>query len=129
MPEILFRRETSDEQLAMGATFLDDLDLVMGRNDKLCMISIKNGRQVCQQCGHTFDESSPKLKRAEVSLAPGSPPVILHAGCENFADRRKIFQVFRGLEIRREMAKTVKASASLFEAAKSATKKIFTSKG
>lgn len=128
MTDILFRRETADEQLAMGATHLDDLDLVPSKVDgRLCMVSIKNGRQVCQQCGNGFDESHPKLKRTEVSLAPGSPPVILHVKCEN-PKMGTVQRIFRGFEIRRKMARAARESASIEKAAADNDKKSLVSR-
>ena len=121
--EILFRRETADERLAVGATYMDDIDLIQSpRDGLLVMVAVKGGRHVCQQCGGVFVESSRKLRATEVSLAPGSPRLLLHAQCED----KKIFiqNQFRGLEIRRGLAKVAKASISLAEAAVNSAKKL-----
>ena len=121
--EILVRRETADERLAVGATHLDDVDFIKSPVDGLlCMVSIKNGKQVCQQCGGLFDDSHPRLRRAEVSLAPGSPRVILHTKCESYKPR--IMDVFRGLEVRRKMAAVARGSMNLVQAAAETGKKI-----
>ena len=123
MTEFLFRRETADEHLAVGATYMDDVDLVMSpRDGLLCMVAVKGGRHVCQQCGDTFNESDSRLRTVEVSLAPGSPRVLLHAMCES--KKTQIQNKFRGLEIRRGLAKVARASMGLAEAAATSAKKI-----
>jgi len=123
MPELLIRRETADEQLAVGATYMDDIDLVVSpRDGLLCMVAVKGGRHVCQQCGGTFIESDQRLRSTEVSLAPGSPRVLLHAQCEG--KKTEIQRKFRGLEIRRGLAKIAKASVGLAEAAVNEAKRI-----
>jgi hypothetical protein len=124
MTELLIRRETADEKLAEGATFLDDIDLVLGRNDKLVMVAMKGGRHVCQQCGALFAEHDTYLRGVEVTLAPGSPPVLLHAKCSNRTDTRRIWNVFKGLGIRRRLARAAKASATVEQAALDSSQKI-----
>lgn len=123
MTEFLIRKETQDEQLAVGATYMDDIDLVVSpRDGLLVMVAVKNGRHVCQQCGGTFIESSRNLRPTEVSLAPGSPRLLLHAQCES----KKIFiqNKFRGLEIRRGLAKIAKASVGIAGAAVDSAKRV-----
>jgi len=116
MTEILFRRETADEHLAVGATYMDDIDLITSpRDGLLVMVAVKAGRHVCQQCGDGFDAADRRLRSVEVSLAPGSPRILLHAKCEG---RVPLVQSkFRGLEVRRNIAKIARASASIAEAA------------
>ncbi len=123
MTEILIRRETQDEQLAVGATYMDDIDLVLSpRDGLLVMVAVKGGRHVCQQCGGLFVESSMNLRATEVSLAPGSPRLLLHAKCE----QKRIFiqSKFRGLEIRRGLARIAKASVGIAEAAVDSAKRV-----
>jgi hypothetical protein len=125
MTEILVRRETADEQLALGATFLDDIDLILSPRDQtLVMVSVKKGRHVCQQCGGLFAEHDQRLRGVEVSLAPGSPRVLLHAKCEDWADHRRIYNVFAGLGIRRKLASAAKASTGIAHAALDGARKI-----
>lgn len=114
--EILIRRETADERLAVGATYMDDIDLIQSPiTGLLVMVAVKGGRHVCQQCGGHFIEGDNRLRGVEVSLAPGSPKLLLHAKCED----KKIFiqNKFRGLEIRRGLAKVARASIGIAEAA------------
>lgn len=119
MTEILFRRETADETLAVGATHLDDIDLVVSPRDNLLVIvAVKNGRHVCQQCGELFAEADFHLRPVEVLLYPGSPRVMLHAKCQSKPS--KVHNVFKGLQIRRSIAKVAKSSESLYKAAGSA---------
>lgn len=123
MTEILIRKETQDEQLAVGATYMDDIDLVVSpRDGLLVMVAVKGGRHVCQQCGGLFVESSMHLRATEVSLAPGSPRLLLHAQCES----KKIFiqNKFRGLEIRRGLAKIARGSVSIAQAALDSAKSV-----
>lgn len=123
MTEILIRRETQDEQLAVGATYMDDIDLIQSpRDGLLVMVAVKGGRHVCQQCGGVFVEGHKTLRPTEVSLAPGSPRLLLHAQCE---EKRPFIQnKFRGLEIRRGLARIAKASISIAEAAVDSAKRI-----
>jgi hypothetical protein len=121
--EILVRRETEDQKLAEGATFLDDLDLIVSpRDGLLMMVAVKGGQHVCQQCGGLFDENDPRLRSAEVSLAPGSPRLKLHSRCQSAS--KQYNKVFRGLEIRRAFARAAKASGSLAQTALDSAKKI-----
>lgn len=118
MTEFLIRRETLDEKLAEGATFLDDIDLILSPRDQtLVMVAVKGGRHVCQQCGGLFAEHDQQFRGVEVSLAPGSPRVLLHAKCENWADGRRIQRVFDGLGVRRRLASAMKASSRIVDAA------------
>ena len=110
MTQIHMRSE--DEQAALGATYMDEVDLIHSPQDGLIvLVAIKGGRQVCQQCGGTFDESQPKLKSTEVSFSPGSPRLKMHAGCE--ARPAQIQNKFRGLEFRRKLARITKQSAGI----------------
>jgi hypothetical protein len=123
--EILVRRETADEHLAVGATYMDDIDLIMSPNGgHLVVVAVKKGRHVCQQCGDGFDHSVARSRPVEVCLAPGSPPVLLHAGCQTPGIRVFLMQKFRGLEIRRKFARAVKGSSSIEKAAESSANKI-----
>lgn len=124
MTEILFRRETSDDHLAKGATFCDDMDLVHSpRDGAIVVVAVKHGMHVCWRCGEGFNEGNPKKKRQEVQT--GFSRIMLHAGCET---RRPMTQVFtnlvRGMQIRRGMAKAAKQSQSVADAAEGAKNKI-----
>jgi len=121
--DILVRHETEDQKLAEGATFLDDLDLIVSpRDGLLVVVAVKAGQHVCQQCGGLFDENDPRMRGAEVSLAPGSPRLKLHSRCQSTP--KQYNKIFRGLQIRRALAKAAKASGSLAQTALDSAKRI-----
>jgi hypothetical protein len=123
MVDIFVRHETEDDKLAEGATFFDDIDLLISpRDGLLMMVAVKGGKQVCQQCGYGFDETDPRYRSAEVSMSPGSPRLKLHARCETSPKAYR--KMFRGLEVRRGMAKVAKGSQAVVQAAMDAGRKI-----
>jgi len=118
------RRETQDEQLALGATHLDDVDLVYSKTvigpwgPALVAVAVKHGRHVCWQCGEGFiDEPRHKHRPEEIQM--GFSRVLLHAGCVNptRSVRKTFTNVLRGLHHRRELARAARASSSVAEAA------------
>lgn len=119
----LFRRETLDEsKIAEDAACFDDVDLIEGPDGKLGMVAVNKGRRVCQRCGDQFDQSDKRMRMTPVWLWPGAPPVYLHAKCEK--DPVRIFQTFKGLGVRRSLAKIAKATLGLDKAAKSGEDRI-----
>lgn len=110
MTEIHIR--SADEQAAMGATHMDDIDLIQSPRDGLLVIvAVKGGRHVCQLCGGTFDQSSRLLRGVEVSFSPGSPKLLMHSGCES--RKAQVQNKFRGLEFRRKLASIARQSQSI----------------
>jgi hypothetical protein len=114
--DFLFRRETSDDyKIGANATHFDNVDLIEGPDHKLGLVAVHQGRRVCQQCGDGFNQSIPKLRMVPVHTHPEAPPVYLHAKCE--VPPIKIFNMFRGLQIRRGVADIVKQSQGIVESA------------
>lgn len=118
------RKETQDEQLAQGATHLDDLDLIYSKHvigpwgPALVAVAVKHGQHVCWRCGEAFiDEARHKHRPEEVQM--GYSRILLHAACVNPAkSRRRIFSnIVRGLQHRRELARAARGSSSVAEAA------------
>jgi len=117
-----FYIRSEDEQAALGATHMDDIDLITSPRDGLLVIvAVKGGRHVCQLCGGTFDESNPKLRGVEVSFSPGSPKLLMHNGCES--KKIQVQNKFRGLEVRRNLARIARASSGIQQAAVDSTPK------
>lgn len=107
-----------DEQKARNAVHMDDLDLVMSRLDgALVAVAVKHGLHVCWTCGHTFDESTPKLRTTEVKT--GLSRILLHAGCVKRSDPSHIYENHvRGLQTRRFFARAIKPLADAATAVK-----------
>ena len=115
--EVLFRRETADDyKVAASAAHFDGVDTVTDpATNQLGLVAIQNGRRICQQCGGHFNSSNPKLRMHPVYLYPEAPPMFLHAKCE--VPPIKVFQMLRGLQVRREVANIVKKSLGIDKAA------------
>jgi hypothetical protein len=114
--EILFRRETADDyKVAADAAHFDGVDTVRDPvTGMLGLVAVQDGRRICQQCGGHFNQSDRKLRMTPVYTYPDAPPMFLHAKCE--VPPMKIFQLFKGLQKRREVANIVKKSLGLDKA-------------
>lgn len=123
MPGIIMRSE--EEQLAKGATFLDDMDMVISpHGGHLVPVAMKNGVHVCWGCGEPFNPANDKLRMVE-KFTGGTVPVGVHAKCVSPSKRRPSFHaVTQGLHVRRELARVARASIGLVEAAAEGAKKI-----
>lgn len=122
--EILIRNETQDEQKALGATHLDDLDLLPSRRDgRLVAVAMKHGMHVCWQCGECFEDHVPARMFVEKQL--GYSRVALHSGCtagSKVRSVRSFDDLVRGLQVRRGMADIARKSQGVATAAESPTK-------
>jgi hypothetical protein len=120
--EILIRQETQDEQKALGATHLDDVDLLPSiRDGRLVAVAMKAGCHVCWQCGDGFEDHLPARKYTEKQM--GYSRVALHAECVNGGKVRSVKSfndVVEGLQVRRGIAKIAKDSQSVADAAEKA---------
>lgn len=119
--------KSEEEQLAEGATFLDDMDMIISPNGgHLVPVAMKHGVHVCWACGEQFDESNRQLRLVEKRVG-GPVPIGVHAKCVDPKDRKPFFDVAKGLQIRRELAKVAKASSSIVQAAAEGAKKVVSS--
>jgi len=118
---ILIRKESQDEQKALGATHLDDIDLVPSERDgRLVAVAMKHGMHVCWQCGEGFEDHVPARRFTEKRM--GYSRVALHAECVNGPKARSVqsfTDVVRGLQLRRGIAKIAKDTQSVADAADS----------
>ena len=126
--EILVRRETTDEQRAIGAQTLPGMDLVHSKVDgAIVVVALDHDeRHVCW-CGERFNESIPRLKRVEVQL--GYSRVYLHAGCE--PGRRtvtisvpQLISHVRELQVQAGMKKVIEGSNRIAKAALEGARRI-----
>lgn len=98
-------------QKARGATFLDDLDMVISPNGgHLVPVAMKHGVHVCWGCGEPFDPAKDRLRMVEMRPKDSVIPVGMHVGCvgANRAPRASVFDTLRGFELRRSMAAVAK---------------------
>ncbi|MCP4244678.1 MAG: hypothetical protein GY772_29395 [bacterium] len=118
---ILIRKESQDEQKALGSTHLDDLDLVpSSRDGRLVAVAMKHGVHVCWQCGEGFEDHLPARRFTEKRM--GYSRVALHSECVNGGKVRSaqsFNDVVRGLQVRRGIAKIAKDTQSVADAADS----------
>jgi hypothetical protein len=124
----LVRKETQDERLALGATYMDDIDLVYSKTivgpwgPALVAVAQKHGQHVCWQCGEAFIDE-PRNKNRPEEVQTGYSRILLHAGCVQPAKsyRKIATSLFadkvRGMQLRRGMAKAAKGSQSVATAA------------
>lgn len=117
------RRETQAEQGLGEVEYMDDIDMIIGAEGKLVVVAIKKGQRVCQRCAKGFDQSNRQLRPVEVTLYPGSPPIMLHAMCES-ANPKVYVGGFDTLRLRRKLASVARASETIVHAAVDAGKKI-----
>lgn len=114
---MLFKFTEKEEQLARGATFLDDMDLIHSPNGgHLVPVAVKYGVHVCWCCGEPFDPSSSTLRLVEKRIDGGSVPIGVHAKCvKPKVMSRPFFDVVNGLGVRRGLAEAVRKTASILE--------------
>lgn len=108
-----FFLKSGDDQLAMGAQHLDDIDLIYSKTytgpwgASLVAVAQKDGVHVCWRCGEQFNETVPKYAPAEVKT--GDALILLHKGCVSpTRSSRSFTDIVRGLQARRFVAKAVK---------------------
>jgi len=115
-----------DEVNARGATFLDDMDMLISPNGgHLIPVAMKHGVHVCWACGEPFDALSPRLRMVE-KFTGGSVPVGVHAQCIHPKPRGSFFSVTSGLSTRRALASVAKATEHLATAVAEGARKIVT---
>ena len=124
----LVRKETQDERLALGATYMDDIDLIYSKSivgpwgPALVAVAQKHGQQVCWRCGDAFIDE-PRNKNRPEEVQTGYSRILLHAGCVQPAKsyRKIATNLFadkvKGMQIRRGMAKAAKDSQTVADAA------------
>ncbi len=129
---LLIRSETDLERKALGATHMDDLDLIISPFDgALVAVACKNldgtgNQHVCWRCGKAFNESVPRFKRAEIKW--GYSRILLHSGCESGAPSRLYSDNLEGMQYRRHLADAARKSNSIAAAAAGARDKIVLSR-
>jgi hypothetical protein len=104
-----------DEQRALGATHLDDIDLIFSEREvgpwgrSLVAVAVKHGQHVCWQCGGPFDPQKSPLRAVEIKVQGASVPILLHAGCTGTRPKsfRSFTDIVRGLQARRFYAKAI----------------------
>lgn len=111
---------------ARGATFLDDLDMIISPDGgHLVPVAMKNGIHVCWGCGEPFDPAKFAKAMVEMRVQGGVVPVGMHRGCVGRKPRVSVFEQLRGLELRRTMASVAKPLIAIEQKIASETKKIF----
>ncbi|AKF03392.1 hypothetical protein [Sandaracinus amylolyticus] len=114
---MLLKFTTKEEQLARGATYLDDLDMITSpRGGHLVPVAMKYGVHVCWACGEPFQAEHPRLSLAEKRIDGGTVPVAVHAKC--VAPRvmsLPFLHTVLGLGVRRQIADVVRRAADVLE--------------
>lgn len=96
-------------QLARGATFLDDLDMIISPyGGHLVPVAMKNGLHVCWGCGEPFDPDDKHKALVEMRPPGAAVPIGMHRSCVNRKARVSVFDTLKGFELRRTMAKVAK---------------------
>ena len=115
-----------DEVNARGATFLDDMDMVISPNGgHLVPVAMKHGVHVCWACGEPFDEFDRRFRMVE-KYTGGAVPVGVHAQCISPKPRGSFYSVASGLSTRRALASVAKATEHLASAVAEGARKIVT---
>lgn len=109
---------------------LDDLDLVVAQPPspyagKLVAVAMCEGVHVCWACGEPFDFETSALRMLEKLVDGGTVPVGIHRKCFD-PKSRKVFvdmktsdplpsvaDASKGLQLRRRVARAVKATAKI----------------
>lgn len=113
-----------DEVDARGATFLDDMDMVISPNGgHLVPVAMKHGVHVCWACGEPFDSLDRRFRMVE-KFTGGTVPVGVHAQCISPKPRSSFYSVVSGLTHRRSLASIAKVTENLAAAAAEGAKKI-----
>ena len=116
--------KNQDEVNAQGATFLDDMDMIISPNGgHLVPVAMKHGVHVCWACGEPFDSLDRRYRMVE-KFTGGTVPVGVHAMCINPKPRASFASVVSGLSHRRALARVAKASEGIAAAAIEGAKKI-----
>jgi hypothetical protein len=125
-PNILVRSETALEAKALGATHMDDLDLIISPKDgALVAVAMKDlgmgSQHVCWRCGKAFNDAIGPMRRTEVKL--GYSRILLHAKCESNEPSLYVNNL-EGMQHRRELASAARVSKSVAAAAAESRKRI-----